>query len=69
MNTQNKETWTNEVLNSGKKLQNVEASPFLFSKIMNRIEELDFLHQPVRASLRWGMLATLIVLVFANIFY
>lgn len=69
MNQQKKNHWIQSVLNSSKMVKDSEVNPFLFSKIMNKIQYQDFLHQPVRASLSWSMLATILLLIFMNMAY
>ncbi len=69
MNQQKKNLWIQNVLNSGKSVTDSDVNPFLFSKIMNKVQRKDFLHQPVRASLSWSMLATVLLLILINVTY
>ena len=67
MNKQKKNHWINQVLESGKSIKDTEVNPFLFSKIINRLEKKDFLHQPVSPWVSLGMLATVLLLILLNI--
>lgn len=69
MNQQKKNHWIENVLNSGKTVQDSDVNPFIFSKIMNKVQPVDFLHQPVQTSISWGMLATFLLLIFMNLAY
>ncbi len=63
MNT--KENWINEVESSLNGLQPAEVNPYLYAKIINRLNSVKSDYAP--AKLIWATLASMVILLFLNI--
>ncbi len=59
-----KDKWINEVENSLTRLKPVEVNPYLYSKILNRLNSKP---QYAPARLVWATVASMVVLVLLNI--
>jgi hypothetical protein len=61
-----KEQWIKEVFNSTKKMERLEASPFLAEKILSRIELSKKQGQPV-AGFKWALGVVAVLIIGINI--
>lgn len=60
----NKDKWINEVMSSLDEVRSAEASPFLYNKILNRINSSKVEYTP--AKLVWLAAASFLILIVLN---
>lgn len=60
-----KEKWIHEVENSLNGLNSAEVNPYLYSKIINRLNESD---ESTPSKIVWASLASFVVIIILNIF-
>jgi hypothetical protein len=62
----NREKWINEVMDSLDDVKSAEAGPFLYNRILNKLEKGEKAYAPAR--LVWLAAASLALLVLLNVF-
>ncbi|WMJ72634.1 hypothetical protein RCC89_05580 [Cytophagaceae bacterium ABcell3] len=62
-----KEQWVNQVMGSLDTAEKADPQPFLFRKIVNKIEEKRALERPVSRRSIWQLTTAMSLLIFLNI--
>ncbi len=60
-----KEDWINSVLESASKIEDVETNPFLYEKVLNRLNEKHSKAKVIRFSIGWA--AAILLFVTLNL--
>ena len=63
-----KEKWIEDRLSSLDGLKKAEANPYLYSKVMNRMEKKDAKELRLNPSIVWSMAACVLVVLSINVF-